>query len=153
MKRVWLILLAGLCLGVAGYMGFYLAATARGRALTAGSHPELEWLKTEFHLDDTEFTRICGLHEAYVAGCAERCHKIDMKNEELRELLASTNRVTPEIERTILEATQLRAECQKQMLAHFYEVSQTMPPAQGKRYLAWVQERTVLSDSHSGMHH
>jgi hypothetical protein len=39
------------------------------------------------------------------------------------------------------------------MLQHFYDVSRTMPPEQGKRYLAWVQQQTVASDSHSQMHH
>jgi hypothetical protein len=39
------------------------------------------------------------------------------------------------------------------MLQHFYEVSRTMPPEQGRRYLAWVQERTILADSHEEMQH
>jgi hypothetical protein len=30
------------------------------------------------------------------------------------------------------------------MLQHFFEVSQTMPPEEGKRYLAWVEEKTFL---------
>jgi hypothetical protein len=30
------------------------------------------------------------------------------------------------------------------MLKHFQEVSRAMPPEQGRRYLAWVQEQTVL---------
>jgi hypothetical protein len=68
-------------------------------------------------------------------------------------LLAATNSVNPEIEKTLAEAAQLRAQCQKEMLQHFYEVSRTMPPDQGKRYLAWMQEQTILADSHSQMHH
>jgi hypothetical protein len=28
------------------------------------------------------------------------------------------------------------------MLEHFYKVAQTMPPEQGRRYLAWVQQET-----------
>ena len=93
------------------------------------------------------------MHEAYLSGCMERCHRIDLKSQELKRLLAATNAVTPEIEKTLAEAAQLRAQCQKKMLQHFYEVSRTMPPDQGQRYLAWIQEKTVLSDSHSQMHH
>jgi hypothetical protein len=37
------------------------------------------------------------------------------------------------------------------MLRHFYEVSRTMPPEQGRRYLAWVQERTFMCSE--GMMH
>jgi hypothetical protein len=36
------------------------------------------------------------------------------------------------------------------MLQHFFEVSRTMPPAQGARYLAWISEQTFLR-SHEGM--
>jgi hypothetical protein len=30
------------------------------------------------------------------------------------------------------------------MLRHFFQVSQTMPPEQGRRYLAWVKEKAFL---------
>jgi hypothetical protein len=153
MKRPWFILTAGLLLAVAAYFGFYYAGTAGSRNSARGEHPELGWLKKEFHLSDSEFSRISQMHEAYLAGCAERCRLIDDKNEHLKELLASTNSITPEIEGALTEAAQLRAECQKKMLQHFYEVSRTMPPEQGRRYLAWVQEQTIMSDSHQAMHH
>lgn len=52
--------------------------------------------------------------------------------------------MTPEIEVTVAEAAKLRGECQRDMLQHFLEVSQTMPPEQGRRYLAWISERTLL---------
>jgi hypothetical protein len=152
MKRPVLILLAGLALAAAAYAGLYFATTARCHALVRGQEPELAWLKAEFNVSDAEFTRICRMREAYLTGCAERCRQIDLKNQELKWLLAATNTVTPAIEQTLLEAARLRAECQKKMLEHFYAVSQTMPPEQGKRYLVWVQEQTILSDAHRGMH-
>ena len=152
-QRPALILVAGLVAGLGAYFGFYLISTARYHSLQHSPEPELAWLQRELHLADAEFTRICQLHQSYLAGCMERCRQIDQKNEELKALLAATNTVTPEIEKTLAEAAQLRAECQKKMLLHFYEVSRTMPPEQGKRYLAWVQEQTVLSDTHSQMGH
>jgi hypothetical protein len=30
------------------------------------------------------------------------------------------------------------------MLKHFIAVSQTMPPEQGRRYLAWVEKQTFM---------
>lgn len=136
---------------VAAYAGFYYGGTANSRRLQKTDSPELAWLKVEFHLNDADFTRICRTHESYLAGCAERCRLIDEKNAHLKQLLAATNTVTPEIERTLLEAAQLRAECQRKMLEEFYEVSRSMPAEQGKRYLAWVQGQTVLSDAHRQM--
>jgi hypothetical protein len=153
MKRPSLILLAGLVVAALGYCGIYYAGTANCCRLERGQAPELIWLKEEFHLSDAEFARISQMHEQYLSGCAERCHRIDLKNQALARLLAATNTITPEIEQALGEAALLRAECQKQMLKHFYDVSRTMPPEQGRRYLAWVQSQTVLTDTHSQMHH
>ncbi len=153
MKRSWFILVAGLVVALAAYFTFYFLSIANYQSLERGPEPELAWLKREFLLGDTEFARICQMHQAYLSGCMERCRRIDLKNEELKRLLAAANGMTPEIEKTLAEAAQLRAECQKKMLEHFYAVSRTMPPEQGKRYLAWVQEKTILSDSHKTMQH
>ena len=153
MKRAWLTLFGGIVLALLAYLGFYFVGTAHSRSLENSREPELAWLQREFHLDPAEFARICQMHETYLAGCAERCHRIDMKSEDLKRLLGSTNSVTPEIEKTLAEAALLRADCQKKMLQHFYDVSRTMPPDQGQRYLDWVQSRTVLCESHSQMHH
>ena len=153
MKRPWSILVLGIVLAVLAYGGFYWAGTANLHSLEQAQEPELLWLKKEFRLGDAEFDRICKLHESYYAACAERCRKIDEKNRHLSHLLASTNSLTPEMELAISDAAQLRAECQKEMLRHFYEVSQTMPAEQGRRYLAWVHGRTIGTDSHSQMQH
>jgi hypothetical protein len=153
MKRLCITLVSGLVLAVAAYCGFYYCGTAQSRDLVRNERPELGWLKQEFQLGDAEFARIADMHKAYLAGCAERCRLIDEKNEHLRELLSATNTITPEIDRALSEAALLRAECQKKMLQHFYEVSRTMPPEQGQRYLAWVQDQTIVSDSHQAMHH
>ena len=153
MKRSWIILVSGFALALLAYFGFYFIGSAHYHSIEHADEPELAWLKKEFHINDAEFARICQMHESYLSGCAERCRRIDEKNEQLKLLLASTNNVTPEIEKILTEAAQLRADCQKKMLAHFYDVSRTMPPEQGRRYLTWVQEQTILSDSHQGMHH
>jgi hypothetical protein len=153
MRRPILILLAGLALAALAYCGVYYAGTASCCRMEQGKAPELTWLKQEFHLSDAEFKRVSEMHETYLSGCAERCRQIDQKNEEVARLLAATNNVTPEIEKALAESALLRADCQKKMLQHFYDISRTMPPEQGKRYLAWVQQQTVASDSHSQMHH
>jgi len=153
MKRPALILFAGLALAALAYCGIYYTGTANCCRMERGQTPELAWLKQEFHLSDAEFARVSEMHEEYLAGCAERCHRIDLKNQALAQLLAATNHITPEIEKALAESALLRAECQSKMLQHFYDVSRTMPPEQGQRYLAWVQSKTVLSDSHSQMRH
>ncbi len=150
MKRSWIILVGGLLLAVLAYGGVF--AWRESQRLTAHqkSAPELAWLKSEFQIPDQEFERIQSLHFAYAAACAERCRQIDAKNAELRGLLATSDTVTPAIEQAIQDAAQLRAGCHADMLRHFYEVRQSMPPEQGKRYFEWVTARTFGSE-HQGM--
>ena len=145
MKRAVCIALSGLVLGLTACCAIYLAATAPHRALLHSKEPELAWLRQEFHLSEAEFARVSRLHAAYLPECAERCRRINAKNAELKAMLVKRPTPTLEIEKALTEAAQLRLECQKSMLKHFVAVSQTMPPEQGQRYLAWVQEKTLLS--------
>ncbi len=146
MKRSALILILGVVLGLCAYCGFYFAGTASHRAMLKQPTPELAWLKMEFNLNDIEFERVVQLHDAYKVECAEMCRRVDAKNAELTELLARADKLTPEIEARLEEAGQLRVQCQKNMLRHFLEVSRSMPPEQGRRYLAWVQEKTFMPE-------
>jgi hypothetical protein len=151
MKRSILIGFLGLGVAAAAYCGFYFIGSAPQRDLANNPAPELAWLRKEFNLTDLEFNRISELHAAYRPGCAERCRRIAAKNAELKALLGKTNVMTSEIEKKLTEASELRLECQKAMLKHFIEVSKTMPPDQGQRYLVWIEERTLLPDYGMGM--
>jgi Spy/CpxP family protein refolding chaperone len=144
MKSAIVILAAGLVLCAAAFCGFYYAGTAPHRGLRHEQTPELAWLKNEFKLSDAEWSRITKLHEAYQPHCEAMCQRIEEQNAKLRKLLVSGSAMTTEIEAAVAEAAKLRGECQRDMLRHFLEVSQTMPPEQGRRYLAWISERTLF---------
>ena len=60
--------------------------------------------------------------------------------------IGATTQMTPEIEKLLADRAGMRANCQADMLKHFFEVSRAMPPEQGKRYLAWVQTQTCLHE-------
>jgi Tfp pilus assembly protein PilN len=144
MKRSWLILLGGLLIGLAAYACIYFRATAAQRSMEKSARPELAWLQKEYQLTDAQLAQVIQLHEAYHPKCAEMCRRIDEQNAKIQQLLDGTNAVTPEITKALAEAAQLRAECESAMLQHFFEVSHAMPPDQGKRYLSWVQEQTLM---------
>lgn len=144
MKKGGLILFLGLCMGAAAFAGFYYLGTAPSRHLMEEPQPELAWLKKEFNLSDADYRRITALHEAYLPQCAERCRVIEQQNTKLRELLAANPVVTPEIQALLLDRARTRAQCEAEMLKHFEQVGRSMPAAQGRRYLAWVREQTVL---------
>jgi hypothetical protein len=147
MKKGIFIFALGLALAAAAYGCVYFFCTSSARNWEQSSQPELAWMKEEFNLSDSEFKRISELHAAYLPQCAEVCRRIEAQNQRLKALLAATNHMTGEIESAIAESARLRGECQRNMLRHFYEVSRTMPPEQGRRYLAWVQERAFLSSA------
>ncbi len=144
MKKGALILIAGLLLGGAAFGGFYYLGTAPCRSMMQESQPELAWLKQQFNLSDKEFARITALHDAYLPQCAERCMVIEEQNRKLKALLEKDPTVTQEVRELLAARAQTRAMCEAEMLKHFQEVSRAMPPEQGRRYLAWVQEQTVL---------
>jgi hypothetical protein len=145
-KRGVLILVLGLLTAAAAYGCVYFACTSCARRLEHSDKPELAWLKDEFNLTDAEFKRISELHAAYLPKCREMCREIDAQNAHLQELLANATNATPEIDAALAEAAQTRSECQRMMLRQFFQVSQTMPPEQGRRYLAWVKEKVFLPD-------
>lgn len=146
MKRPLIIFLLGIALAVGGYCAVYLSKTSSARSMGAEGNPELAWLRREFGLGDAEFERIRELHEGYLPQCAAMCAKIAKANEELEGLVTQTNTVTPEINGKLAEIGRLRQECQSQMLSHFYAVSQSMPPEQGRRYMSEMQKLTSLSN-------
>ena len=144
MKKGTTILVLGLLLSAAGFSGFYYIGTTSSRATMREPQPELAWLKQEFKLNDAEFARISRLHAAYLPECAKRCQRIEEQNQNLQTLLAQSTNVTPEIQSLLAERAKTRAECEAEMMKHFLEVSHTMPPEQGRRYLAWVEKQTIL---------
>jgi hypothetical protein len=145
MKKGAFILLAGLLACAGAFAGIYYLRTAASRELLREPKPELAWLKKEFHLSDAEFARVVQMHDAYLPQCGRRCARIADQDEQLHALLAKTSTITPEIQNLLLERARTRAECEAEMLKHFLAVSQTMPPEQGRRYLAWVESQSSLS--------
>lgn len=153
MKNGTLILLLGLVVSTAAFSGFYYFGTAPCRELMRQPQPELAWLKKEFHLSDAEFARISQMHAAYLPQCQQRCLRIAEQNSKLHKLLAASTNMTPEIQQVLALRAQTRGECETEMMKHFLEVSRTMPPEQGRRYLAWVEQHIFLNGQGMEAHH
>ncbi len=141
MNRSLVILLGALLLCAALFGGSFFAG--QRACLMTRSTDDLSWLRDEFHLSDAEMAGIQKLHEGYLPKCADMCAKIAAKKAELAALLKGATNVSPEAAQKLAELAALRAQCQAQMLQHFVEVSRTMPPAQGQRYLAEMQRLTL----------
>lgn len=146
-RRGFMVLGLGLVGAVLAYCCVYLAGTAGPRAWMRSDQPELAWLKAEFKLSDSEFERIASLHAAYLPQCFEHCRRIEELNEKFTAAVRLASDVTADIEKLLEARAQLRADCHTAMLRHFFAVSRTMPPDQGRRYLEWVQVRTGLHEA------
>ncbi len=144
MNRGGAVLLAGLVACAAAFCGVYCWGTAPARRLMREEEPELAWLKAEFKLSDAEMSRITHLHEAYLPQCRERCRLVERLNARLDGLLGKSDAMTSEIRDLLAERARIRADCEVEMLKHFLAVSRTMPPEQGRRYLAWVEQQTIF---------
>ncbi len=153
MRKGATILLLGLLLGAVGFAGFYYFGTASCRDMMREPQPELAWLKKEFKLSDAEFARISQLHAAYLPQCAARCQRIEELSRKLQQLFSQATNVTPEIQSMLTERATMRADCEAEMMKHFWDVSRTMPAEQGRRYLAWVEQQTILRGQAMEEHH
>ena len=71
--------------------------------------------------------------------------RIAAKKAEVQAALANGTNVTADAQQKLIELGELRAQCQAQMLQHFIAVSQAMPPEQGRRYLAEMEQLTLGS--------
>jgi hypothetical protein len=132
------VLLGTVIVAVVGGLAYFCAMRLCARQMAAD---DLAWLKHEFRLSDAELQRVRQLHAGYLPKCQEMCSRIAEKQSEVETALGRGE--SPD--KQLLELAALRAQCQAQMLRHFQEVSQAMPPDQGKRYLSEMQKLTLGS--------
>jgi hypothetical protein len=144
MKRSLLILVLVVLAGSALFASSYLMSRRVCKMCVSSSTDNLEWLRQEFHLNNADMDRMRQLHDGYLPKCGAMCAQIAAKKQELDAALAgSSTNITPVAKQKLNELALLRAECQAEMLQHFMEVSQAMPPEQGRRYLSEMERLTI----------
>lgn len=143
MNRSLVIVLGALALGTVLFGASYAVSQRLCRVCLAQPAGSLAWLRKEFHLNDAQMARIKTLHEDYVSQCAAMCRMVAAKKQEVAAALGNTTNVGPVAEQKLAELAACRAQCQSRMLRYFVEVSQVMPPAEGRRYLAEMQSFTL----------
>jgi hypothetical protein len=143
MRRSLFILLAMLLAGAAVFLAGQRLAAHWRLHLAARPAADLDWLRLEFRLGEAELARVRQLHDGYLPRCREYCERIERAKQELLGLLEAGTNAAAVIEHKLVEIGTVRAQCQAAMLEHFREVSQVMPPEQGRRYLAEMQRLTL----------
>jgi hypothetical protein len=135
-----LVLLAAAALFGASFSAGKRVCEACGKS---SNNDNLDWLRQEFHLSDADMARVRTLHEGYMPKCAQMCAQIAAKKQEVEQALAGSTNVSETARQKLTELAILRSQCQAQMLNHFIEVSRSMPPEQGRRYLAEMERLTI----------
>jgi Heavy-metal resistance len=143
MRRSFVILFGALAVGAAVFAGSFFVSRQICEQQMVNPADDLNWLSSEFQLNADTMTRVRQLHEGYLPKCADMCARIAAKKSELESALAGSTNISSEAKQKLIELGELRAQCQAQMLQHFVEVSQAMPPEQGRRYLAEMQRLTL----------
>lgn len=153
MKRPIFIVILGIVLGATGGTCVYLTRTAPERAIQCCQNPEQAWLQHEFQMTDAQMARVRQLDAQYQTGCRDLCRRIHATNDLVSQQFTSHASVTAEINQSLTNAAQMRAECQSHMLEYCYAVSREMTPAQGRRYLQWVSDKALAMPGDSAMSH
>jgi hypothetical protein len=141
-RLIWVVL-GALVIGILAFCAYHFFATRELREMVAAPNGEMEWLRQEYHLSDAQFKKIETLHSAYVPICNEMCSRIAAANAKLDRLVSDSKEITPELQNAIQEDGVVQGECRKQMLAHIYQVSAQMSPAEGERYLRMMKARII----------
>lgn len=142
MNRSLAIVLGALALGAILFGGAYVVSQRVCMVCEAPPN-DLAWLRKKYHLNAAEMARIQKLHENYLSQCNAMCRMVAAKKQELTAVLNYTTNVNSVAEKKLAELAACRAQCQSRMLRYFVAVSRVMPPTEGRRYLAKMQNFTL----------
>lgn len=143
MKRLPVLLVLILLAGVGAWAAGYFVGLRKVQPLVHADQAEMEWLRKEYHLSESQFAAIRKLHQDYEPVCARLCEQVMDSQDRLSRLIESNRSVTPEVEAALRECARVKEECQQAMLGHVYRVSAAMNEEDGRRYVAMMEERVV----------
>ena len=149
MKRLVVILGLAVLLGKGAYFVSYGVARCTFCRMP-DAHDPSSWLLQEFHLSDAQYAQVKKLEADYHLHCVEMCDQINQSHLALKNLILANGAMTPEIETALQKDGAVQQEWRADMLRHFYEVSQAMPPAEGKRYLQIMEAQALEPEKTSG---
>jgi small-conductance mechanosensitive channel len=142
MKRLVVILALAALLGSGAYIVSYTAARCTFCQMP-DANDSSSWLRQEFHLSDDQYAQVKKLEADYHPHCIVMCDQLKQSHLALKNLILANGAMTPEIETALKKDGEVQREWRQDMLRHFYEVSQAMPPAEGKRYLQIMQAQVL----------
>ncbi len=98
----------------------------------------LEWLRSDFNLNETQFAAVKRLHESYGSVCEEHCRAIQEAAGQRESVKQKTPGDAAALAAAQKKVDELREVCETAITAHVRQVAAQMSPEQGARYLALV---------------
>lgn len=153
MKSGWLILAVAALLGITAF-SFRLAISRSAEcgcaasARSADAREALAWMKSELHLDDAEFDKVCALHEAYLPKCDAMCGRIEEAGARLSGALCHSGSLTTEVQAALSDYDAQRAECLRATLEHLTQTASVMKPEARRAFLEKVLPHLLASHQH-----
>jgi len=135
------IVLLALCTGYVGYR--WTCDTALHAAVSKGD--TMAWLRTDFHLSDSQLSEIRQMHDSYAGGCEEHCRMIQEATR-ARGALEAAHGDKAAVEAANERIQALRTMCEGAIAAHVRKVASLMSPADGRRYLALILPKIANFD-------
>lgn len=130
MKRFLTLLAVALASAAVTY---FLVGLRQPATLALPANDNLAWIRTEFGLNDEQFSAVRELHRAYAGVCAQHCSAIATARSELATVSTADR---PAVEQKVRE---LEATCNEATRAHLHRVAAVMPPDQGERFLHMIE--------------
>ena len=136
----YLLATATLIVAAAGATWFvcYRMATEPAVQEAVQKRNALEWLRTDFNLDDAQFAAVKRLHDSYSIVCEEHCRAIQEAARHRTTLKSKSPADAAALAAADKKLQDLRVVCETAIAAHVREVAARMSKEQGERYLAMV---------------
>lgn len=144
MARNIIIVLLSIALLGCLYAGVYRWRVAETKVAMQSNHPELEWLRREYNLSDTQFSEIRARHEAHDIVCRQLCRDLIHARKKLDAAIVANPEINADVEAALTEWTAQRSRCREATIAHMYEVSSLMSSEAGKLYRERVFEHLIV---------
>jgi hypothetical protein len=127
-----------------GFVGYRLSCDDALHAAVAKGDT-MEWLRTDFHLTETQLAEVRKLHESYAGTCEEHCRLIQEATR-ARSALEAAHGDRVALDAANAKVQTLRAICEGSLTVHVRKVAALMSPEDGRRYLALVLPRIASFD-------
>jgi hypothetical protein len=126
------------------YGGIYSWITEDTAQAIRSDNPELEWLRREYSLTDTQFSEIRAKHEAHDIVCRELCRDRIRAQKRLETIISTRPEADEEVQEALAAWTVERERCRKATLLHMYDVSSLMDEDSASRYRERISRYLII---------